>query len=235
VNASEQGRCKELEKSILDVTIVIEMHVQFYIQDYRYVQLIHSNATIMEGRYLVTHNHFNFPLTETAAVGQEGYLAISLRRSDGELILDSAPLSVFTIVYADTATLVLDFSNTQGVGLFDLYGLPSADFVPWGEIQIDIGAEVAQVDWDGDTSHVVWTQVNSLPKDEGVPQIHVDHYVQLGSSGGGVFLHGQHIGNNWARYYEQDAFTGDIFQRYIFQRYSIIALNSAALVQLDQR
>lgn len=227
-NALEQERCKELEKSILDVTVIIEMQFQLYIQGHRHVQLIHSNATTMAGRYLVTHNHYDFSLTVPASEGQNGYIAISLRRSDGELILDSAPLSVFTIVYEDPATLVLNFSNTQEVGLFDFDELPSVNFASWDEIQIDIGTELAQVDWNGNTPYVVWTQVNTLPQAEGVLQIQVDHFVQPGSSGGGIFLHGQHIGNNWARYTERDKFTGEVYLRT-----SIIALNSAALVQLN--
>ena len=67
----------------------------------------------MAGRYLVTHNHFKFSLLETAAEGREGYLTISLHRTYGELILDRAPLSAFTIVHADPETLVLEFLSAQ--------------------------------------------------------------------------------------------------------------------------
>jgi hypothetical protein len=209
---------------------VIELQVQTYFQGYRNLKPSHSHASIMAGRYLVTHNHFKFSLRETAGEGQEGYLSISLRRSNGELILDSVPLSVFTIVHTDPETLVLDFLNAQGVGLFDALGLPSADFAPWNEIQLQIGDEIAQIDWDGVTSHVVWTQVDSIQQAADVPQVQVDHFARIGCSGGGVFWQGQHIGNNWARNIEQDTSTGEIIRRY-----SIIALNSSALVQLDRQ
>jgi hypothetical protein len=180
--------CADLEEDILAVTVRIEMHAQFYFQGHQKVKVAYSHATILAGRYLVTHNHFKFSLTETAANGEEGYIGISLRAADGTLILNNAPLSAFTIVHTDPETLVLEFLNAKGSGLFAAKGLPSADF-----------------------------------------QVQVNNFARIGSSGGGVFWNGQHIGNNWARNIEENSSTGDITRRY-----SIIALNSVVLAKMDQ-
>jgi hypothetical protein len=119
------------------------MHAQYNLQGHMHIEVHSSHATIMVGRYLVTHNHFKFSLTETAAENEKGYFAISLRRADGTLILDQAPLDAFQIVYADPQTLVLEFLNAQGRGLFSALGLPSANFTNWRALRLQPGLELA--------------------------------------------------------------------------------------------
>jgi len=220
--------CEAVAADMLAATVRIEMHTQYVSQEYRYIQIRTSHATIMAGRYLVTHNHFKFSLTEPAAKGEKGYLAISLRRSDGTLILEQAPLDVFTIVHADAQTLVLEFLNAQGSGLFSALGLPSADFAAGRTIHLQPGTELAQVDWDGERAHVDWAPIEVLYLEATVPQLQMANFVLFGSSGGGIFWQGQHIGNNWARDREENPLTGEVIRKY-----SIIALNSAAVVDLD--
>jgi len=220
--------CADLAADILAATVRIEMHTQYVSQEYSYIQVRTSHATIMGGRYLVTHNHFKFSLIETAARGEEGHLAISLRRADGTLILDQATLSSFQIVYADPQTLVLEFLNDQGSGLFSALGLPSADFAAGRAVQLQPGMELAQVDWDGEQAQVEWAPIEVLYLEATIPQLQMANFVRFGSSGGGVFWQGQHIGNNWARDLEENPLTGEVIRKY-----SIIALNSAAVVDLD--
>ena len=221
--------CANLEEDILAVTVRIEMHAQFYFQGHQKVKVTHSHATILAGRYLVTHNHFKFSLTETAANGEEGYIAISLRAADGTLILNNAPFSAFTIVHTDPETLVLEFLNAKGNGLFAAKGLPSADFTHWSAVRLHTGVELAQIDWNGKKAHVDWVRIDELFLDEQVPQVQVNNFARIGCSGGGVFWNGQHIGNNWARNIEENSSTGDVTRRY-----SIIALNSVVLAKMDQ-
>jgi hypothetical protein len=181
----------------------------------------------MAGRYLVTHNHYKFSLTETATDDKEGYIAISLRRADGTLILDHESLDVFTIVHADAQTLVFEFLTPQGGSLFSALGLPSANFIDWQAVNLQPGAELAQIDWDGEHAHVDWVQIDALQLDDSVPQLQVNNFARFSCSGGGIFWNGQHIGNNWARNIEENSATDEITRRY-----SIIALNSSALLAL---
>jgi hypothetical protein len=225
---AERNHCSEIENRILAVTVMIELQAQFYLQGHRIVKETHSHATILAGRYLVTHNHYKFPLQKTAADGEEGYLAISLRRADGTLILDHAPLSAFTIAYTDLQTLVLEFINERGADLFAAMGLPSAEVNPWTETRLEPGDELARIDWNGVTPHVDWVRVEQIAQSD-VPQIQVNDFVRAGSSGGGAYWNGQHIGNIWARNIETDATTDEVTRRY-----TIIALDSPAFADLGQ-
>jgi hypothetical protein len=216
-----------MEARVLAVTVQIELQAQFYLQGNRIVKETHSHATIIAGRYLATHNHFQFPITKTAAYGEEGYLAISLRRANGALILDHAPLSAFTIAHTDTQTLVLEFSDARGDGLFAGLGLPSAEVAGGFETRLEPGDELAHIDWDGHVPHVDWVRVDRLGLSLDVPQIEVDNFVRAGSSGGGLFWNGRHIGNTWARNIELDTATDAVTRRF-----TIVALNSPAIVRL---
>lgn len=225
----DQERCTELEADILATTILIEMHAQLYFQEFRKEKTTHSHATIVAGRYLVTHNHYKFSLTATVVDGEEGYVGISLRRANGDLVLDTAPLGAFSIVYADPGTLVLEFAQEDGSGLFEAMGLPSAEVRTRGENELESGAEVAQVEWDGDQTDVGWVLVDTLKLEADTPQLEAANFPQPGSSGGGVYLNGQHIGNTWARNVEEDNQTDEITRRY-----TIIALNPADLIAVGE-
>jgi len=225
----QQIQCDHLVEQILAVTVQIEMHTQYYLQEYGYTIVKTSHATIMAGRFLVTHNHFEFPLTETATDDEEGYLAISLRRADGTLILDQASLDAFTIVHTDPQALVLEFLNAEGEGLFATLDYPSADFIDWRTVNLQPGMELAQIDWDGQRAHVDWVQIDAVQSEETVPQLQVNNFARFGCSGGGVFWQGRHIGNNWPRSIEENLATDEITRRY-----SIIALNSTMVLELAQ-
>jgi hypothetical protein len=82
------------------------------------------------------------------------------------------------------------------------------------------GAEVALIDWDKAETWVVWGRVELVQEEDGLPVARVDHFIEKGSSGGGVFLNGVHIGNNRGRIIQTNRRT-DEEQR----RLSLVALN----------
>jgi hypothetical protein len=153
----------------------------------------------MDGRYLVTHNHFSIPLPTLKNVKNNGSAAVSMYKANGEIIIMEAPPTVFTVVVEDPETLVLDFgTGDAGQGFFEMLGMPSARFKAWQHLQLRRGMEVAQIDWDGATAHVDWVRVNDLDMVDGTPTLELDSFVTPGASGGGVFWQGYHIANNWA-------------------------------------
>ena len=93
-------RCRQLEERLLAVTVRIEMEGWTTIGPYRkaITRGGKSHATVVAGRYLVTHNHFQYDLANPAQRDGVGYTGITLRKADGELLLENAPLTAFTIV-----------------------------------------------------------------------------------------------------------------------------------------
>ena len=229
VTSEEKAICEQIEGQILAATVRIEMHTQFYLQGHAIKKINASHATIMAGRYLVTHNHFRFSLTEQVVEdgGQEGYMGISLRTTTGKILIENVPLSSFHIVHEDPQTLVFAFVDEYGNGLFDNARLPSAQFMEWRSVPWQAGMELAQVDWDGENAHVDWVHYETLNQNEGVPQIQIGNFPKKGCSGGGVFWNGVHVGNTWAENVEEDPNTGEVIRRY-----SMIALNSAEMMDL---
>jgi hypothetical protein len=225
------SQCNSLANQILAVTVRIELHTWVTFGGHQKPITTKSHATIMAGKYLVTHNHFKYSLTEQVEENGEvkGYTAVSLRKPDGNLLLDTAPLSSFSIVYEDAETLVLAFVNENGQGLFEAANLPSALFADFSAVNLTTGDELAQIDWDGETAHVDWVLVDNVSLNDEVPQMQVSNFPKKGCSGGGVFFNGIHVGNNWAKNIEENSATDEITRRY-----SIIALNSAALMDLVQ-
>jgi len=61
------------------------------------------------------------------------------------------------------------------------------------------GVEVAQIDWDGHSTHVDWVRIDAINTQADIPIINVSNCILQGASGGGVYWQGQHIGNNWSR------------------------------------
>lgn len=179
-----------------------------------------GHATVVGGRYLITHNHY--PATAaTLNNGGEGLVtAVSVFKANGDVILLKAPLSYFKVVKEEPEMLVLDFQVYSGVGFFDSLGVPSIDLGDAGFALPQPGSEVAQINWDGSIARVDWTRVTAIHTDSGNTTIEVDNFVEQGASGGGVFFNGVHIGNNWTRQTERLA-SGEIVRQY-----SVAALNS---------
>ena len=180
-----------------------------------------GHATVIGGRYLVTHNHY--PVTAAALKsGGEGLVtAVSIYKANGEPVLTTAPLSYLTVVVEEPETLVLDFNVYGGIGFFDSLGVPSAEINGNAGLGLLPGSEVAQIDWDGATAHVDWTRVITVHG--GSPaRLETENFVEQGASGGGVFHNGVHIGNNWTRQ------TDRLGSGEIVRQYSVAALNRSA-------
>lgn len=229
-NPEQAPACAKVEAHIMATTLRIEMQGRETVGNHQ-KQVTRGNmshATIMGGRYLVTHNHFSYSLATEAAPDEDGYTGITLRKTNGELLLDAAPMTAFTLVYEDPETLVLEFTDVNGNGLFDTLGLPSARFIDWGSVPWKEGMELAQLDWDGENAHVDWVRVEKVWSQVRVPTVEVSNFVMKGASGGGTFWNGYHVGNNWLRNVEENDETGQVERTF-----TMVALNSANVVGFD--
>lgn len=186
-----------------------------------------GHATIIGGRYLVTHNHY--PVSgEALSRGGDGLIsAVSVLKANGDVILLQAPLSYFSVALIAPEALVLDFHEYSGVGFFDSVGVPSVESGLLTSVNLQPGNEVAQIDWDMTTARVVWTRVTAVHTENDTPYLELDSYVEQGASGGGVFYNGIHIANNWSRNIDRQAETGEVLRQY-----SLAALNTASFIQI---
>lgn len=185
-----------------------------------------GHATVVGGRYLITHNHY--PVTAAALNnGGEGVVtAVSVLKANGDIILLKAPLSYFKVVREEPEMLLLDFQAYGGVGFFDSLGVPSIEWSDGATLLPAPGSEVAQVNWDGATARVDWVRVTASRSETGVSYMELDNYVEQGASGGGVFYNGVHIANNWTRQ------TDRLETGAVVRQYSVAALNPANVVAM---
>lgn len=204
--------CDEATRRILASTVRVEFHGP---------SGGIGHATVIGGRYLVTHNHY--PITAAALNngGENLVTAVSVFKANGDVILLKAPLAYFTVVREEPEMLVLDFQVYGGVGFFDSLGVPSAEWQDGSAALLASGSEVAQINWDGATAHVDWVQVTAFRPEAGVATIELANFVEQGASGGGVFYNGIHIGNNWTRQ------TDRLESGELVREYSVVALNSS--------
>lgn len=223
------GHCREMEQTILAATVRIAFHGHLDIENGYEVQRVQStisHATVVDGRYLITHNHFGIPLSQVQIYNQYangGLTGVSLYRLDGTSLLDHAPLDVFSVVSERGETVLLDFGSVKGQGFFAHAGVTSAPLAGSEGARPVPGAEVAQIDWDrqGHT-RVVWANIERISNDDDLPHIIVDHFIEHGASGGGVFFEGRHIGNNWGRIVSANKTAAG--------HESIIALNNSLMI-----
>ena len=220
--AQHLQNCLAWEEQILAATVRIEIHRWLSEEGVRGEHIDGSigHATVRNGRYLVTHNHFSIPLASIEGTSDE-QLRISVYKADGDLILDSVPPSAFTIAVQDQETVVLDFGEYATEGLFDMLDIPSAEFQSWESLSIGPGTEVAQINWDNQTAFVEWVNIRTLVTTEGTPRIELDNGIIKGASGGGIFWNGIHIGNNWTTATIQSTNDGTVLDAF-----SVAALNS---------
>jgi len=190
------GTRQQIEEHILKSTI------RFYIETWTVkpgesgygIDTVSGHGTLKDGRYLVTHNHFSTPPPGGSSEQESSdYALVTLTNSDGEALF-RGPLSDFEIVWEDPETLVVTHRDSD---LFQKLGYVSAEFKEWSSVPLEVGMEVAQVDWDGTTTRVDWTTVHEVSIDDGTPRLVLADGVTLGASGGGIFWQGSHIANNW--------------------------------------
>ncbi len=212
--------CRAIEEKILASTLRIQFREWQSEGDTRtYIERGTSHGTVKDGRYLITHNHFSLPLTQMQNNAEGARIKVSISRVNGEVILQDMPLTAFTVVFEDEQLLIFDFLSYGDQGLFEMLEIPSAQFMAWQDAHLQVGTEIAQLNWDGQTAHVEWAHIRAIHDKENAPHIELDNFLQPGASGGGVFLNGVHIANNWARLTELDDSGSAV------EQYSIAALN----------
>ena len=222
------GWCRDLEERILAATVRIELLGWRGTGDERTPMVLanRAHATVKDGRYLVTHNHFEPSLTRPRG----RYSAVSLYRANGEIVLSQAPITAFRVVAGDAQTLVLEFVDEAGNGLFESLGLPSAPFAAWEALDLQPGVEVAQIDWNGGATQLHWAGIDRVIADDDPSRVEMRTLIGPGSSGGGVFWQGTHVANNWFRVISREADRGRIVDSY-----SMAALNTPAISEFDGR
>jgi len=193
--------CQKMEQEILDATVRFLMYTPLMHVDGTGYMIVNGDghATIMNGRYLVTHNHFDeffFSLLQQG--NPDNLITIDIYNTNGELILQ-VPGQTLSVVVVEHETVVFDFGEKDGLGFFAAHGLPSAKFLAQSDMPLQPGMEVAQIDWDGVSSHVDWTTIEEITTVSETPIVKLSNCIKLGASGGGIFWQGHHIGNNWSR------------------------------------
>jgi hypothetical protein len=81
--------CQEMEQRILSTTLRIEIETWIiYVEGQGYTTLSsNGHGTVMDGRYLLTHNHFVLPLLELLADDVDGEFAtVTLYSADGNFL-----------------------------------------------------------------------------------------------------------------------------------------------------
>ncbi len=229
-SASWQQQCATWERQILAMTVRIQVSgwlasAEANTATWTQLDKEVGHGTVMNGRYLVTHNHYHMPF-DLLTTGRVTGL-ISLFTTEGNPLLTKADLNIVSLAYQDSQTLVLDFHTETGQGLFDTLNVPSASFQSWPELELQPGVEVAQINWDGTTAHVDWVQVEAVVTEGETPKLELDNFNEIGSSGGGVFWQGQHIANNWQR-----TTVTESGGTAVLHQYSSAALNSLPMAAL---
>lgn len=215
--------CAEIEEQILAATVRIELHRWQEDAGKRgeHIDGGIGHGTVKDGRYIVTHNHFPMPLDSIEGTVAREQIRISIYKANGEIIIDSAQPSAFSVISQDSETVVLDFGEYVGEGLFARLGIPSAEFGSWQTLSLASGMEVAQINWNNETAHVEWGQIRQVVTSNGTPYLELDNGVIKGASGGGVYWNGLHIANNWTNTTIQEAAGGTVLDAF-----SAAALNS---------
>jgi hypothetical protein len=220
--------CQQWEEEILATTVRIQLSgwlasAEANTATWTQLNTEIGHGTVKDGRYLVTHNHYQMPFDLLAAGRVTGL--VYLFTAAGEPILSKADINIVSVAYEDSQTLVLAFQTETGEGLFDGLGIPSASFKPWTDLHLQPGLEVAQIDWDGTIADVDWIRIETVITAAETPKLELANFNEIGSSGGGVFWQGIHIANNWQRTTINE--TGGTA---VLHQYSSAALNSYQLV-----
>jgi hypothetical protein len=193
--------CQAMEDEILNSTVRLLLYtplMQVEGEGYRIVNSM-GHATVMDGRTLVTHNHYDeIVLSMLLAGDPENLITVNIFNTDGEMILQ-VPGQALSVLLVENETVVFDLGEKDGVGYLTALGLKSAKMLALPSVSLEAGMEVAQIDWDGNASHVDWVQIDAINTNSDTPIINVSNCVLQGASGGGVYWQGQHIGNNWSR------------------------------------
>lgn len=225
-NPPEAITCKQQEKDIMNSTVKIVVEGEIFDPSVRRWIPVSGigHATLMDGGYLLTHDHFQaFNLLENTPNAYP-HIQITLYvagepESRDSRILAPASLKAFDMLLFDDAPETRVIRVRLPEEIFSYSGIFPAEF-SGGTANLYPGQEVAQIDWDGTSAHVDWTTINSVDEIKGI--ITLNNRIRPGASGGGIFLGGTHIGNNYTSATDPNI------------PHSEAALNSLAVVQHDR-
>ena len=219
--------CQAMEDEILASTVRLLMftpimHVEG--EGYRIVNSM-GHATVMNGRYLVTHNHYDETiLSMLLQEDPDNLITVNIYNSNGEII-SQVPGQMLKVLRVEHETVVYDLGEKDGIGYLTTLGIPSAKMLSLPSVSLEAGMEVAQINWDGSSTHVDWVRIDATNTQADTPIVNVSNCILKGASGGGVFWQGQHIGNNWSRTDKCDSGL-DIGDEIV----STVALNSQTVI-----
>lgn len=218
--------CRALEQDILDSTVRLVLYTKIMHIEGFGLGILGGNghATVMDGRYLVTHNHYDETIMSLLRQSDpDDLVTIGLYDVNGKTILRVTGQAVLALI-VDNEAVVLDFGEKDGIGLFDSLGLRSAEFVAKPPIPLRSGMEVAQVDLEGSKSRVNWVSIEAIIQESETTLVQTSGCINPGASGGGLFWQGYHIGNSWSTSTDCiDGLSDDGIH------YSIAALNSRSV------
>ena len=187
--------CQQMGADILSSTVRLSLQLWRVNDDESGFHLDEStgHATLKDGRYLITHNHYNL----LANINDpDASVSVVIHSANGTPIA-KMPLTDFNITQVGDETLMFEMKYEYGRNKLTEAGITSATFSDWQTAKLQSGMEVAQVDWDGNTTHINWATITDIITEDGVPRLVLDSGVTEGGSGGGVFWNGLHIANNW--------------------------------------
>ncbi|MBK7893717.1 MAG: hypothetical protein WAS33_20695 [Candidatus Promineifilaceae bacterium] len=211
------------EQLMLDATVRVAVETWLVNEGERGYTILKSegHGTVVNGRYLITHNHHTIPLSlSETGLDPDIYTRLFIFNAAGELI-HTLPFTDFQIGLREPQMLLLVYVGEKEDQPFGTAGL---GIEAMGTAVPLAGTEIAQIDWDGSTTHVVWTEVTAVYPQHNPPCLELASQPQFGASGGGIFWQGQHIGNNWLKGTRTNAASSASCQ------YSKAALNSPELL-----
>lgn len=221
-SSDDRQWCAAVEKELIES--VIRLEVGALDEEGQWAAAI-GHGTVISGRFLVTHNHFELPLELLESEVPSFDASASLYRADGQKIRLNGEVVHFTVVAEDSQTLVLDFgTDGAGKGFFESRGVGSARFRTIEDLAAEPGEEVAKVDWSDGKAYLEWTQIKAIRVDSGTEILALSEDSKPGASGGGVFCQGYHVANIWSSVEVFDG-TGNVLGTY-----SKAALNSQRIM-----
>jgi hypothetical protein len=190
-----------MEEEILASTVRLLMYTPLMHVEGEGYRIVNSmgHATVMNGRYLVTHNHYDETILSMLEQGDpENLITGKIFNTDGEII-SQVPGQMLTVLVIEHEIVVYDLGEKDGVGYLTTLGLQSTKMLALPSISLEAGMEVAQIDWDGNSTHVDWARIDTINTKSDTSIINVSNCILKGASGGGVYWQGQHFGNNWSQ------------------------------------
>lgn len=219
---AQEAACAQQATAILATTARLELYGPWTIGPNPQRFRVTGHGTVIDGRYIVTHNHYQ-PLALIEGDAGTSAETIELYAADG-IAIGRWLRETVAIIRIDAQTLLFDFGPGGGGGALAEAGFQSAALGAADGLRP--GTPVAQIDWDVSTARIHWTTIVRFEKTEGVRTIILDGCITVGASGGGIFANGRHIANTWRRSVECRLTGGAA------QHFSRAALNHPVLLRL---